>query len=377
MAVALSDRCYQVGREIIVKYAGPETHWHRRMLIQASTPESLTRSTGEVHHGGPLWWIMTRDKDIYVEELALTPSIAGIRGCNLHGVPQADQHLGSLRHLNRVLGFTLPRPGEFMDMVRGVAQQEAPLIPGGLPAPLGPPVLPEGGGGGDGGVPRPDGDDGLLQDLDAGKADWEDEDLDARVLSVARSATGERRRDFRTVKDDLTESEWAGWPLNGPRTVRWVVDYIAATDGNPRGRHTRWKRDANLKTGDAGVAAHEMAMRALQFAIEFDQLNVSELSSMEFLCRQTQLSELKHRERMIQADPSDDYGEDSYLYLGISQTRGQVMMHPALEEFVSSQLEKEGRVLKERRKLQEERKLTRGGGASAETTPAQGGRGKK
>ena len=80
---------------------------------------------------------------------------------------------------------------------------------------------------------------------------------------------------------------------------------------------------------------------------------------------------------MIQADPSDDYGEDSYLYLGISQTRGQVMMHPALEEFVSSQLEKEGRVLKERRKLQEERKLTRGGGASAETTPAQGGRGKK
>ena len=60
-------------------------------------------------------------------------------------------------------------------------------------------------------------------------------------------------------------------------------------------------------------------------------------------------------------DPNDDYGEDAYLYLGISQTRGQVMVMPELE-FVSGQLEKEGRVLKERRKLVEERKLVRSQG---------------
>ena len=151
-----------------------------------------------------------------------------------------------------------------------------------------------------------------------------------------------------------------------------MVDYIKATDGNPRGRHVRWKRDAGLTTADSGVAAHEMAMRAIQFAVEFDQLNISELSCMEFLGRQAQLAELKHREKLLQVDPADDYGEDAYLYLGISQTRGQVMVSPGLEEFVSSQLEKEGRVLKERRKLQEERKLVRKGGQASGSPAAEG-----
>ena len=94
---------------------------------------------------------------------------------------------------------------------------------------------------------------------------------------------------------------------------------------------------------------------------------------MEFLARRAQLSELKHRERMLQSDAADDYGEDSYLYLGISQTRGQVMVMPELEEYVSGQLEREGRVLKERRKLQEERKLVRAKGKSKGKSGPHGG----
>ena len=359
MAVALHPSCYQVGREVIVKYPG-EPHWHRRLLVQPSSPAMLAKSTGETHHGGPLWWICTRDRDIYVEELAVTPSIMGIRGCLLNGDPTDTHHQGNRQYLHRVLAFSCPRPAEFMDMISGVAKEEAaPLLPTVAPRPARASRSDEAGGGG-AATPRGDGDgdDGLLLGQSSAKEKAED-DLDARVLSIVRTSGGERRRDFRGVGEDLTESTWNGWPLTGPRTVKWVVDYIGATDGNPRGRHTRWKRDANLTTGDAGVLPHEIALRALQFAVEFDQLNVSELSCMEFLARQAQLSELKHRERVLQADPSDDFGEDSYLYLGISQTRGQVMIMPQLEEFVSGQLEREGRVLKERRRLQEERKLVR------------------
>ena len=52
-------------------------------------------------------------------------------------------------------------------------------------------------------------------------------------------------------------------------------------------------------------------------------------------------------------------GEDSYLYMGTNQTRGQVMIMPELEQYASEQLSKDGSVMKERRKLNEERGLTR------------------
>ena len=100
-------------------------------------------------------------------------------------------------------------------------------------------------------------------------------------------------------------------------------------------------------------------MRAIQFAVEFDQLNISEPACMELLARRAQLSELKWMERILRHGPSDEYGEDSYLYMGTNQTRGQVMIMPELEQLVADQLSKEGAVLKERRKLKEERGLVR------------------
>ena len=81
--------------------------------------------------------------------------------------------------------------------------------------------------------------------------------------------------------------------------------------------------------------------------------------------------ELRHKERILSLDPADDYGDDSYLYLGTGATRGQLMIDPGLEDFVRKQMETEGGIMKERRKLQEERhwnKQRRG--------PGRGGKGK-
>ena len=100
-------------------------------------------------------------------------------------------------------------------------------------------------------------------------------------------------------------------------------------------------------------------MRCLEHALSYDQLNVGELACMELLLRRAQLSELKHKERLLQVDAANDYGADEYLYMGTNSTRGQVMIAPELEEYVSTQLQKEGSVLKERRKLMEERALLR------------------
>ena len=113
-------------------------------------------------------------------------------------------------------------------------------------------------------------------------------------------------------------------------------------------------------------------MRALEHAATFDQVNVSELACMELLLRRAQLSELRHKERILSLDPADDFGDDSYLYMGTGVTRGQLMIDPELENFVRKQMESEGGIMKERRKLQEERhwnKQRRG--------PGRGGKGKE
>ena len=106
-------------------------------------------------------------------------------------------------------------------------------------------------------------------------------------------------------------------------------------------------------------------MRALEHAATFDQVNVPELACMELLLRRAQLSELRHKERILSLDPADDFGDDSYLYMGTGVTRGQLMIDPDLEDFVRKQMETEGGIMKERRKLQEERhwnKQRRGAG---------------
>ena len=98
----------------------------------------------------------------------------------------------------------------------------------------------------------------------------------------------------------------------------------------------------------------------LEFALCYDQVNASELASFELALRRAQISELKYKQKML-GTHHDEHGQDEFLYLGVGATRGLVMVAPDLEEFVSSEMAKEGSVMKERRKLHEERRLARGG----------------
>ena len=52
--------------------------------------------------------------------------------------------------------------------------------------------------------------------------------------------------------------------------------------------------------------------------------------------------------------------EDTHLYSGISQTRGLLMVCPALERYVGGELKDEFKASEARRKAHEERKLRKG-----------------
>ena len=80
---------------------------------------------------------------------------------------------------------------------------------------------------------------------------------------------------------------------------------------------------------------------------------------MEILMRRAQLIELKYRDKIIPLSNIGSVEDDEHLYLGTGATRGQLMVCPLLEDFVSGELSREAASAKERRKMREERGLAR------------------
>ena len=172
------------------------------------------------------------------------------------------------------------------------------------------------------------------------------------MLAVVRDPSGVRARPFREAITLLAETSWDGWPISGPRTLLWCCRFIAQHSLHPMAHHTRWLQMSGVQASDSGAQEHEQAMRVLEYAVCFDQLQASELACLEIVARRAQMVELRHREKILGSGAIDD---DAFLYMGTGRTRGLLMVCPALEEYVAAELAKETAAAKERRKLREER----------------------
>ena len=124
---------------------------------------------------------------------------------------------------------------------------------------------------------------------------------------------------------------------------------------HPTAHHTRWLQMTGVLNNDAGAQEHEMAMRVLESAVCFEQLQAAELSVIELVARRAQLIELKYRDKVVGGGMGGTVDEYAFLYMGTGRTRGLLMISPALEEYVAGELSKETSAAKERRKLREER----------------------
>eukprot|EP00959_Pyramimonas_sp_CCMP1952_P323540 6770709-Pyramimonas_sp.AAC.1 len=134
----------------------------------------------------------------------------------------------------------------------------------------------------------------LIADRGEGPADQGDDggetELDARILEVSRDRLGKRFKDFKVAVDLVTETAWDSWPLTGPRATKWCLQFIPQTNGHPRARHSWWKSTCSLSIADPGVSDHETAMKAVEYALTYDQVNAAELSFVELLLRRAQLA---------------------------------------------------------------------------------------
>ncbi|CAK0877595.1 unnamed protein product [Prorocentrum cordatum] len=185
---------------------------------------------------------------------------------------------------------------------------------------------------------------------------------DARVLDIKSRPDGSRHRHFTETARQVTTTEWPEWPILGPRTASWCLEFLARQDQHPRARRAKWVHECRPEATDEGVGGHDLPMRMAELGLSFDQLNLGgELASFELLMRKAQMAEWRHRDRLA-AVQGDDLMEESYLHLGTGETRGLVMVALALVDHINQEMHREAQILKGRRKAKGESLLSCGGG---------------
>ena len=419
-AAGAGDLVLKSGQRVLVQWRANEP-WQTRVLIAPVRKADYEEYSGEEAPADAvervlIWYAMTPDGDIYPHCL-LPPAIAGMVPYDATGQPNRALGLGArLARVNpRIYGRQWQLDvKDYLDALEFVTGEDYGVKIRELclrEADLGPPSasrIPNEWVEVDAGLPDPAPDkwvqmgasDGAgrstLRDLSldyglvcsglamckrgdvtfiAKTSSGGDTDLDARVLAVTEDADGGRRLPFRDATRQMTNTEWAKWPLQGPRTALWCAKFISEQDIAPRSRHAKWRSEVNLTSADPTVAEHEFCMRVVQLAVQYDQLNISELAAFELVLRRAQLAEYRLKDRILGSRAGSalggDVDEDGYLYLGTSETRGMLMIAPTLTSHISEELHREATILKERRKLREERQSNR----TRESPAGGGGRG--
>ena len=104
---------------------------------------------------------------------------------------------------------------------------------------------------------------------------------DARILPVLRDAAGIRYRSTRSASDQAAEVIFPDLPIEGPRTASWMLKETGKLNIDPTSRHQTWKHENGLKEEQKVCYTHEMLSDILELALTYDQLDGSNLASIE------------------------------------------------------------------------------------------------
>jgi hypothetical protein len=194
---------------------------------------------------------------------------------------------------------------------------------------------------------------GPVPDTAGNEESGADSKHDVRVLPVLYDRQGMRFREFRDGAQLCEAHPWSDWPVPGPRTAGWVINWIVNRAGTPLGWHAQWKAAGRLQDNEPNVIAHESACRVLECGLCYDQFDICSSASFELIARQLQICEdrLAHR-----FEDSAETRQD-YLLMSGAAHRSQLCICPELTAWIATETQKETAVLKERRKAREERVL--------------------
>ena len=167
-----------------------------------------------------------------------------------------------------------------------------------------------------------------------------------RVLPVQYDEQGERFRTWREVVAQQQTDLFPDWPIDGPRTVLWLLRSFARVGLTP----TSWveKFLLSAKWSDTDRSIHELRSLAvyIEAAGSYDQLNLASLASFEHMSRRWQVIMEAHAENPTQPD----YDAAAFI-TGEYLEKGGVA--PELKAHVAKQMRDEAEVRKQLGKVRE------------------------
>jgi len=218
------------------------------------------------------------------------------------------------------------------------------------------PVLPEPAPSDGGRTPR------HLDDYGGGAGD-----TDARVLPVLYNRSGQRRREWREVVEDLHEVTFDSWPVAGPRTSNWVAAFFRRRGVGPEDHHRWWRTVCRLSAVDWGVGEHSQCCRYLEVAGCFDQLDLGNVAVIELVARRIQTIEFQYRERVKEHHLGAGGGgapavtgsaamsiEEAELFDGADRVHATLCCSPELVKHVTAQMRDQAELQRHARQAREE-----------------------
>jgi hypothetical protein len=172
---------------------------------------------------------------------------------------------------------------------------------------------------------------------------------------------GARCRDWRDTMEDSNVQAFPDWPLKGPRTASWCIDYLNKQPGGPQDHHQLWKTQSKIQNSDWGISEHDTLMQILQHASSYDQLDVCNLASFEVLLRRAQTIEYCYIEksREISNVGQGKFGprlsfEEQTAFMGVVRS-DMYMVAPALLSHIKDTVKEDAELSKNLRLAREER----------------------
>jgi len=170
---------------------------------------------------------------------------------------------------------------------------------------------------------------------------------DVRTMEVRYTVNGERFRNFREAVSEMQQVEFEDFPLS-PRTSLPYLRAVSSVAESAFGQHLAWVSQSKIPDGDRAIHENEILSRAIDLAIQYDSLNISNLASFELLIRRKQLLAEAHT-----YNPSAPSYEGADHFLGTTYRPGGAIVVPELSKHVAEKLHQESQIMKEKRKQAE------------------------
>ena len=191
--------------------------------------------------------------------------------------------------------------------------------------------------------------------------------MDARILPAAVLPGGKRGRRFADAVAMVSEEAHANWPVAGPRTVLWCLQFLARTNQGSLEHHYKWKQLSKLQVHDYGVEFHEAVMRVVELAVTYDEVDSTNLASLEVALPRAQIIEYYHMQRLRDGEHSLPNAsrlttDEVPAFSGVRRQDDNLMLCPALIDHARDEVSKVMEINKAMRKHREEIRLQRSNG---------------